>query len=68
MKHFKNEWVTETITPTTLKEGTPTRVILSYLAISNPGETRNQRIRLPEMANIGIGAPSTILKEIFYGM
>ena len=30
-----------------------------YLTILNPGESRNQRKKLPEMANIGVGAPST---------
>ena len=28
----------------------------------NPGESRNQRIRLTEMAKIGIGVPSTRCK------
>ena len=35
------------------------------LTISNPVESRHQRIGLLEMANIGIGAQSTIRKGTF---
>ena len=47
LKQFKEEEVIEHIPPPTLKEGTPTRVMLRDLTILNPGESRNQRIRLP---------------------
>ena len=34
--------------------------MLRGLTILNPVESRNQRIRLPDMDKMGIGAPSTI--------
>ena len=37
--------------------------MLRDLIILNPGESRNQRIRLIEMAKIFIGDPSTIQKR-----
>ena len=35
------------------------------LTILNPVESRNQRIRLPNMSRTGIGDPNTIRKESF---
>ena len=58
-KHPNDEEVTEPRPAPTLNEGTPTRVMLRDSKISNPGESRNKRTRLPEMPNIGIGAPGT---------
>ena len=60
LQQFKEEEVTEPRPASTIKEETPTRVMLRDLTILNTGYSRNQRIRLLEMANIGIGAPSTV--------
>ena len=44
-------------------ERTPTIVMLREITILDPGEPRNQRKILLDMAKIGDGAPSTIWKE-----
>ena len=61
LQQFKDGEVTETIPSTTptLNEGTPTRVMLRESTILNPGESINERIRLPDMSKIGIGSPRT---------
>ena len=63
LKQLKEEEVIEPgtkKTPTTI-EGNPKRVMLMGKIILNHG----QRIRLPEMDKVGIGAPSTIWKVNF---
>ena len=64
MKKYKEE-TTETRPAPTLKEGPPKRKMLRELTVLNPGMSRNQGKRSPEMAKIGGGAPSTIWKRKF---
>ena len=62
LQHSKEEEITELIPVPTLKEGNPARLILRDLTVLNPGVSRYQRKRLPDMAKIGDGDPSTIQK------
>ena len=50
----------EPIPAQTLKEGTPTRVVLRNLKILNPGVSRKESKILPGMAKICGGSPSTV--------
>ena len=51
-----------TQTHTNTKGRDPKKVMLRDLTILNPGESINQRIRLPYMSNIGGGSTSQIWK------
>ena len=62
LQQFNHLGSTEPKPSPTLKEGTPTRVLLRKLTILNTGESKNLRIILPEMARIGIGVPIKIWK------
>ena len=57
MKQYKEEEELKHIPAPTLKEGNPTRVMLSDLTTLNIVESRNQRKILLEMAKIGGGTP-----------
>ena len=59
MQQSKKEEVTEPRPTPTLNEGTPTRVMLRELTISNPGVSINQGEILPEVSKIFGGAPIT---------
>ena len=65
LQQFKEKEVTEPIPATTLKGGTPIRVMLRDLTIFNPVESINLKKILPYIANIGGGAPSTRWKGKF---
>ena len=59
MQQFKEEEITEPRPVPTLKEGTPTIVMLRYLKILDPVVSRNQKKISPDMAKIGDSAPDT---------
>ena len=59
LHHSKEEEETIPIPPITIKEGTPTKVMLRDFPTFNPGALRSTNIRLLTMDNNGGGAPRT---------